>query len=84
MLYITWYRTISQVVYEYACAGAGVDARMGGNVDMGFRAMAGIGTGAEEVAERWRDGDTSRSRHMGIWEMGMGGGTGIKLQLPLS
>lgn len=38
-----------------ACAGAGVDARTGGNVDTGFGAMAGIGTGAEEVAERWRE-----------------------------
>jgi hypothetical protein len=62
-----------------ACVGAGVDARMGSNVDMGFGAMAGIGTGVEEVAEQWRDRNTSRSRRMGIWEMGMGGGTGIKL-----
>jgi hypothetical protein len=62
-----------------ACAGTGVDARTGGNVDTGFGAMAGIGTRAEEVAERWRDVDTSRLRRMGIWEIGMGGRTGIKL-----
>jgi hypothetical protein len=49
-----------------ACAGAGVDARTGGNVDTGFGAMAGIGTGVEEVADRWRDGEVDRD----AWEFG--------------